>query len=145
MKTGSDQSACNDGMPTESLGIVYDGDCPFCSWYVDRLRDAYDLRIIDARTRTDVVEQLDVMAIDVDRDMVLLEQGQVYQGAEALYRLARQTGDGPAHRNRGFNLLHRVVFRSRPLAKVLYSVLRSLRLLYLRLTGRSTIHASVKS
>ncbi len=145
MKAGSDVSPCGKGVPIEEPGIVYDGDCPFCSWYVDHLAGSCDLRKIDARTRSDVVELLDGMAIDIDRDMVLLEQGQVYRGAEALYRLARKESEGPGRGNRGFDWLQGAVFRWRPLAIMLYPILRLLRTLYLRLSGRGRIHPSVKN
>lgn len=145
MKAGSDVNPCGNNIPIDESGIVYDGDCPFCSWYVDHLADSCDLRKIDARTRSDVVELLDSADIDIDRDMVLFEQGQVHSGAEALYRLARRSSNSPGRRNRGFNCLQRAVFRWRPLAIMLYPLLRWLRMLYLRLSGHGKIHSSVKN
>ena len=148
MKARSDVNPCGNGIQIEEPGIVYDGNCPFCSWYVDHLADSCDLRKIDARTRSDVVELLDSVDIDIDRDMVLFEQGQVHQGAEALYRLARRSSNSLDRHNRhdrGFNCLQSTVFRWRPLAMVLYPVLRLTRMVYLRLSGRGRIHSSVKN
>lgn len=118
--------------------LVYDGDCPFCCWYVDHLAGAGGLHKINARTNPDVVRQLDRAHIDIDRDMALFDQGQLYKGADALCRLARRE----AAKVNGVSWMWHRLFRWRPLASVFYPLLRLLRIAYLRLSCRATLHAT---
>lgn len=125
------------GSPTHGAAVVYDGDCPFCCWYVDHLADMDGLHKVNARLHVNVVRQLDRAHIDIDRDMALFDQGQLYKGAEALYRLARRKTNG-----HGVSRVLHQLFRWRPLASLFYPVLRLLRITYLKLSGRVTVHAA---
>ena len=128
--------ADEEGSPTHEAAVVYDGGCPFCCWYVEHLTDMNGLQKVDARLHVNVVRQLDRAHIDIDRDMALFDQGQLYKGAEALCRLARRQTNG-----HGVSRVLRQLFRWRPLASLFYPLLRLLRITYLKLSGRATVHA----
>ena len=130
--TPKQQSGSQSCLPA----IVYDGDCPFCRWYVGHFVLADGADLVNARKDAVLVEQLTREGIDIDRDMVLIDQGLAYKGADALNRLAH------SHSQQGgwFNRSHVMLFRWRPLAIVIYPVLRFLRNVYLRTVGRPSIH-----
>ena len=124
-------------LSADKPAVVYDGECPFCSWYVDQLSLAEgDFSKINARNNPQVVQQLDRAGIDVDRDMVLIDQGQMYRGADALHRLARGNRQG----GDWFSNLQQSLFSKRRIAVAIYPILRLLRSIYLRISGRSRIH-----
>ena len=78
-------------MAKATLHIVYDGDCPFCSSYVAllRLREQYDVRLIDARKEPAVAARY---GLDLNEGMVVELDGQVHHGARAMSLLARLSG-----------------------------------------------------
>jgi predicted DCC family thiol-disulfide oxidoreductase YuxK len=72
--------------------IVYDGQCPFCSRYVElvRLRESLGkVELIDARDGGPLVGAILVAGLDLDDGMVLKLDGRLYHGAECLHMLAR--------------------------------------------------------
>jgi len=123
--------------PVDKLAVVYDGECPFCSWYVDQPNITEDnFSKINARENPQVVQQLNRAGIDIDRDMVLMDQGQMYRGADALYRLARDNRQSGGW----FSKLQKSLFSKHRIAVVIYPILRLLRGIYLRISGRPRIH-----
>ena len=75
------------------LRIVYDGDCPFCRSYVAllRLREQYDVRLIDARREPALAAQY---GLDLNEGMIADLDGKVHQGARAVSLLSRLSGSG---------------------------------------------------
>src|SRR5437764_13937876 len=73
------------------LHIIYDGDCPFCSSYVAllRLREQYDVRLVDARKEPAVAARY---GLDLNEGMVVDLDGKVHHGARAISLLARLSG-----------------------------------------------------
>jgi predicted DCC family thiol-disulfide oxidoreductase YuxK len=119
--------------------IVYDGECPFCSNYVQllRLRDALGpVQLLDARQGGALVDQLVNDGYDLDEGMALIMAHRVYHGADCINRLAVLSTPSNI-----FNRLNAAVFRSEFLSKLLYPVLRSGRNATLRLLGRQRIIA----
>ena len=117
--------------------IVYDGQCPFCSRYVQllRLRDSLgEVRLINARDGGPVVEEMQRAGVDLDEGMVLKLDGQLYHGHDCIHVLALlSTPSGP------FNRINAALFRSPRAARLLYPILRAGRNGVLRLLGRSKI------
>jgi predicted DCC family thiol-disulfide oxidoreductase YuxK len=74
-----------------TLRIVYDGDCPFCSRYVAllRLREHYDVRLVDARKEPACAAQY---GLDLNAGMIVDLDGAVYHGARAMSLLSRLSG-----------------------------------------------------
>ncbi len=117
--------------------LVYDGECPFCSRYVRylRLREAVSkLHLVNAREGGPVVDDAVRAGLDLDDGMVLKMGGRYYHGADCIHALALLSGGSSA-----FNRINAAIFRSRPLSRVLYPVLRAGRNAVLRGLGRSKI------
>jgi predicted DCC family thiol-disulfide oxidoreductase YuxK len=117
--------------------LVYDGDCPFCSRYVQYLRlrqAAGPVRLVNAREGGPLVDELQRAGLDLDNGMVLKLGGRYYHGADCIHALALlSSGSGL------FNRINARVFRSPQLSRVLYPVLRAGRNTALRLLGRTKI------
>ncbi|MGE3972346.1 MAG: thiol-disulfide oxidoreductase DCC family protein [Porticoccaceae bacterium] len=119
------------------LVVIYDGDCPFCSRYVRlaRLRDSFDIELVDARARQDVVAELRSSGYDLDAGMVVRLEGKTYHGADAMWLLSTLSSKSGL-----WNRVLAAMFRNRRLAGILYPVLRAGRNLTLRLLGRKPLH-----
>lgn len=119
---------------TEAL-LIYDGDCPVCSRYVQfvRLRESVGpVRLIDARDGGPEVEQILKAGLDLDEGMVLRIGSRFYHGDECVHALALLSTPSTA-----FNRLNGWIFRSRGRSKLLYPFLRTGRNALLRLLGRT--------
>ena len=118
--------------------LMYDGECPFCSRYVElvRIRDAIGpIRFINARDGDPEVDEIIQAGLDLDEGMVLKLNGQMYHGQDCINALALLSDP------RGlFNRFNAWVFRSPKRAAILYPVLRAGRNLVLRLLGRTKFH-----
>jgi predicted DCC family thiol-disulfide oxidoreductase YuxK len=117
--------------------IVYDGQCPFCSRYVQllRLRESLGaVRLIDAREGGPIVEELQRAGVDLDEGMVLKLDDRLYHGHDCIHVLALLSTPSGL-----FNRINAAVFRSAPTARMLYPVLRVGRNAVLRLLGRGKI------
>ena len=125
-------------MSTRPVKLIYDGQCPFCDHYcrLVRLRDTVgELVLIDARQPGEEMAEVTRLGLDIDQGMVLMVGDEVYYGADAMRVLARMSS-----RSGMFNRLNYWMFRSRPMARVLYPVLRACRNFLLKLLGRSKIN-----
>lgn len=119
---------------------MYDGECPFCSRYVEFLRfreNAGPLRLIDARDGGPERDEVMAEGLDLDEGMVLKLAGRYYHGHDCIHALALLGArKGPLGKFNGW------VFRSRRRAAILYPVLRAGRNMALRLLGRKKIQLS---
>jgi len=136
------------GAETERAGegskLIFDGQCPFCQAYVASLEgrnknSKTGLNKVDARCAPELIEQLADKNIDINVGIVLIKGAEFFQGAEALTILAR----GHAAKGRINGLLH-YLLHYRLLSILIYPVLRTLRNLYLRLSGRTAIELTTK-
>ncbi len=115
-------------MSGEELLLIYDGECPFCSRYVQllRLRETVgSLRLINARSsdpEVDVVRQLGYV---IDEGMVLKMGGRYFHGDTCLHMLALMSSQ-----QGWFNRLNFWLFRSDWLSRLAYPLLR---------TGRNSV------
>jgi predicted DCC family thiol-disulfide oxidoreductase YuxK len=124
--------------PSETW-IVYDGQCPFCSRYVQLvpLRETLGpVQLIDARKGGPQVDEVRQAGLDLDAGMVLKLDGRLYHGADCINMLALFSTPSS-----GFNRLNAALFRSRTASRLLYPALRAGRNAVLHLLGRGKIEA----
>lgn len=137
--TAGSQNEREDVRPdgTGPAWLVYDGQCPFCSRYVQllRLRSALGhLVLVDAREGGPLVDEIFAAGLDLDEGMVLKIDDRFYHGQECIHMLALMSTPSTA-----FNRINGAVFRSPRAAKLLYPVLRAGRNATLRLLGRAPL------
>jgi predicted DCC family thiol-disulfide oxidoreductase YuxK len=135
-----------DGIPAPATGaaadevvVVYDGECPFCTRYVQlyRIRRLVGrVRLVDARGTTPdpVLEEVRAAGLDLDEGMVVKWGGRTYHGPDAMHVLAMLGAEDSA-----FGRLNRALFARRGLARRVYPALVAGRKLTLRLLGRRLI------
>jgi predicted DCC family thiol-disulfide oxidoreductase YuxK len=126
--------------PIKRLTIVYDGDCPFCSRYVDhvRLREAAErVEYVNARDGGKVVEEARARGFDLDEGMLAIVDGEYHHGADAINVMARLSEPAGI-----LNRLNHGLFRWRAVARLLYPAMRACRNAVLRVLGRPPLSSS---
>lgn len=117
--------------------IVYDGECPFCSQYVQlvRLRESIGkVKLQNAREDHPVVRFVRAKGIDLNQEMAMVKGEDVLAGPDVIHRLALlSTGSG------FFNGLMSKMFASKGLTRFMYPIMRTGRNTTLFLMGRKKI------
>jgi predicted DCC family thiol-disulfide oxidoreductase YuxK len=117
--------------------LIYDGECPVCIAYsetVETGEEAGGLRRINARSDDPLVQRATEEGLDLDDGMVLVHQGKLYHGADALHMMAKLAPKSGLH-----NRLNRLLFGSRTVSHISYPLLRAGRNMLLRLRGKAKI------
>ncbi|TMN88572.1 hypothetical protein CWB72_12575 [Pseudoalteromonas phenolica] len=125
-------------MRKEEILLVYDKDCPACDNYcqVVRIRESIgELKIINARENSEVLEEITQLGLDIDQGMVLKMGGVIYYGADAIHTLALISS-----RSGVFNRMNYWLFKSKRVSAVLYPLLRSFRNLLLKMLRKTKIN-----
>lgn len=125
-------------MKREEILLVYDSECPACNAYrqsVNIRKSAGDLRMVDARENSEVMEEITSRGLDIDQGLVLKMGGKLYHGADAIHALALI-----GSRSGIFNRMNYWIFKSKTASSVLYPVLRFCRNLLLKILGKSKIN-----
>lgn len=144
----TDTQPAVESIACDNAILVYDGQCPFCRWYVGHLSRCLAIDVIDAREDPAMVARLASAGVDLDRDMALVTDDRTFKGADALHQLCERSSPTNQQQEwfkrggfRGgwFNKLHRSLFGRRSLAIIVYPGFRLLRSAYLRISGRSPI------
>ena len=122
----------------EEIALIYDAECPVCVAYSGSVdvddEKASGIRRINARSDDALVKQAREAGIDLDEGMVVMHDGKMYHGAEALNIMARFAPD------RGFgNRLNKLLFSNPTVSRLSYPVLRAGRNTLLRILGRKKI------
>ncbi len=94
-----------------------------------------DLKIINARDQSEVMDEITGAGLDIDQGMVLKMGGVLYYGADAIHALALISS-----RVGIINRLNYLIFRSRKGARFIYPILRGCRNLLLKLLGKTKIN-----
>ena len=119
------------------LILVYDGQCPLCALFSQRLRlikAAGELELVDARGKHYLLSELKRRDIDLNEGMVLLLNDQIYQGEKAAQILSSMVVR--------YDFFNRCVYEifSRPwLAFWCYPILKWMRMVVLALLWRRPI------
>jgi len=125
-------------MGSHEILLVYDKECPLCNAYcrMARIRAAVgELRLVDARDPSAVLDEITAKGWDIDQGMVLKVEDTLYYGADAIHVLSLMSS-----RSGIFNRLTYLVFRSAAVSRVIYPVLRSGRNLLLMLLRKTKIN-----
>lgn len=125
-------------MANREILLVYDGECPLCDAYcrVVRLREAAgELRLVNAREDSAVMQEITRQGLDIDQGMVLKVDGMLYYGPDAIHALSlMSSASGVANR------INHWIFRSRSRSRLLYPILRSGRNLLLKALRKTRIN-----
>jgi predicted DCC family thiol-disulfide oxidoreductase YuxK len=125
-------------MAREEILLVYDKQCPVCDNYCRQvhIRETVgELRLINARDSSTVMDEITSRGWDIDQGMVLKMGDNLYYGSDAIHALALISS-----RSGIFNRLNYRLFKSRMLSRIFYPVLRSFRNLLLKLLRRTKIN-----
>jgi len=117
-------------MAEKEILLVYDKQCPACDFYCNlvRIRESVgELKLVDARDSSEVMDEITRMGLDIDQGMVLKIGDQIYYGEDAIHALTLL-----GTRSGFFNRINFWVFRSERMSKVLYPVFKLFRNLLLK-------------
>jgi len=123
---------------SEDILLVYDRQCPACDYYCNlvRIRESVGrLVLMDARDGGPIMAEITAAGLDIDQGMVLKTGRTLHYGADAIHVLALL-----GTRSGVFNRVAYWSFRYRPVARVLYPLLRACRNLLLKILGRTKIN-----
>ena len=128
----------NEAAGAGETSLIYDGECPVCIAYseaADVEPDIGGLKRVNARSSDDpLVRRATEAGLDLDDGMVLVHQGRLYHGADALHMMARLAP------KRGFyNRLNKLLFGSRTVSRLSYPILRAGRNTLLRIRRQGKI------
>lgn len=118
----------------DSNWLIYDGECPFCTRYVEFLRlkeNVGPLKLIDAREGGPERDEVHGAGYDLNEGMVLKLSGQLYHGDDCIHALALLSAPKGV-----FSRFNGWVFRSKKRSAFIYPILRTGRNMTLRLMGR---------
>lgn len=122
----------------EEILLVYDKHCPACDNYcqVVRIRESVgNLKIVNARDDSAIMQEVTAKGFDIDDGMVLKMGEQLYYGSDAIHALALISS-----RSGIFNRINYWLFKSHHVSRLLYPVLAACRLVLLKILGRTRIN-----
>ena len=125
-------------MSRPEILLVYDKECPVCNAYcqIVRIRETIgDLKIVDAREKSEILDKITARGLDIDQGMVLKMGDQLYYGSDAMQALALISS-----RSGLLNRLNYWIFKSKSISSWLYPILRSFRNLLLKVLGKTKIN-----
>ena len=115
--------------------FIYDGECPFCNHFAQLLELKSSLpafEVLDGRKNLSLLSQLYKQGYDLNKGGILLVNGNILHGAEAVHWICTQI------KNPSDSLLEilRIIFTSSNRTKVLFPFLLWGRRLLLTLKGK---------
>jgi predicted DCC family thiol-disulfide oxidoreductase YuxK len=125
-------------MNSPKILLVYDKECPVCNAYcrMARIRESVgELRLVDAREASAVVDEITLKGLDIDQGMVLKVENNLYYGSDAIHALSLMSS-----RSGIFNRINYWIFRSHQLSLFFYPILRACRNLLLKILGKTKIN-----
>lgn len=125
-------------MSKPEILLVYDKECPACDTYckIIKIQETIgNLKIIDARRKSETLDEITKSGLDIDQGMVLKMEGQLYYGSDAIHTLALISS-----RSGLLNRINYLIFKSKSVSSWLYPVLRSFRNLLLKMLGKTKIN-----
>ena len=121
------------------MKIIYDGQCPFCSYYAQLVRlkkSVGDIELISAREfDKKTLDEYESQGYNIDEGMLVEYQDRLYYGSDALHIisiLSNQSGF--------FNSIVSKIFKYKNFSAIIYPFLKFGRAITLRFLGHSKIH-----
>ena len=122
-----------------NLTFIYDGACPFCNHFAELLElksKINKISILDGRKNPKIIKTLLEKGYDIDRGAILLNDDDIFHGAEAINKICNQINN-PSGKllkllsnifksNKRTNLLFPFLIRARRLALIAKGVPTSL-------------------
>ena len=121
----------------DTLSVVYDGECPFCSAYVEMLRlrqSVGTVRLVDAREYSNLVTECRLRGFLLDDGMLAIYGGRPYFGSDAVILLSQLTTASGI-----FNRAAAAVLSKPFLARLCYPVMKAGRKATLKIIGRTSL------
>lgn len=125
-------------MSSQEIILIYDKECPACNNYcqvVQIRKTVGELKIVDARENSEIMNEITAQGLDIDQGMVLKMGGALYYGSDAIHALSLISS-----RSGVFNRLNYWMFKSKTISTFLYPILRFFRNLLLKMLGKSKIN-----
>ena len=121
----------------KNVEIYYDGDCPFCTYFVilSKLKKKYKVSIKNLRIFPDKVKEFKKKSYDVNEGMVVIFENKIYHGHEAVYIITKLSD------KRYFSsILYKILFPNMLITNIFYPFLRLFRNITLKILRRKKIH-----
>jgi len=125
-------------MTVDQIELVYDRECPVCDAYCRMVKmhlPPGTVRLVNARERTALLEEITAAGLDIDQGMVVRIGGTLHYGAQAIEALARANGTSGL-----FGRMNRWLFASSRRSRILYPPLRSFRNLLLKALRKTKVN-----
>ncbi len=123
---------------SDDIQLVNDKQSPLCDYYcrkIDVSDSAGRLVRVDAHEESEIMTEITARGLDIDEGMVLKIGDNLYHGSDAIHELALLSS-----KTGFFNRIAFAAFAWRPMARLLYPMMKSCRNLLLRMLGRSRIN-----
>ena len=120
---------------TGKTSFIYDGECPFCNHFAELLElksSIPSLEIIDGRKNLEQLTQLFNQGYDLNKGAILINNGKVKHGAEAINWICSELKDP----NDSLLEILRIIFSSKKRGKNLFPFLLWSRRILLTLKGK---------
>ena len=78
---------------TSNYSFIYDGECPFCNHFAELLEiksKITNIKIIDGRKNTTLINSLLNKGYDLDKGAILLKDEEIFHGADAINTICKQ-------------------------------------------------------
>ncbi len=122
-----------------NLTFIYDGECPFCNHFAELLElksKINKISILDGRKNPKIINSLLEKGYDIDNGAILLENDDIFHGAEAINKICNQVNNPSGNllkllsnifkSDKRTNLLFPLLLRARRLALIAKGVPTSL-------------------
>jgi len=119
----------------EEILLVHDLECPACKVYCQLVRirdDVGNLRIVEARVNSDVMNEITAQGLDIDQGIFLKMEDQISYGSDAMHMLALIGSFSGI-----FNRFNYWMFKSKKTSSILYSLLIFSRNLLLKILRKT--------
>ena len=121
----------------EDVELVYDGQCPACTAYCQRIemKDHINLSLVDARKDTQIMREITQQGIDIDQGMVLRVNDHTFFGSDAINELTIRSRKKDA-----FSAINKLFFDTPAKSSIFYPIGKWARNVLLRLLNIDDVH-----